>query len=284
MSREKVVNEGGQQAFRFKQFVIRQDRAAMKVGFDGVLLGAWSQVAGARRVLDVGTGTGILSLMIAQRLEAVGERAVVDAVEVDANAAANARENLRKSPWSDWFTLHVQSLQTFQAVARYDLIVCNPPFFRQGPRSPVFSRARARHADGLPWLDLCQWVASHLTPTGRLAVILPSAETMATHEQAERLGLVGRRQRGVRSLPGRDPHRTLVEYSLEQGRCVVEDTLTIENASPRVLTRLRCANRRLLLARYVASVAAVLNVCDGFRNPLRIGARRRSCHNPSRDQ
>ena len=153
--------------FRFKQFTIRQDRCPMKVGTDGVLLGAWASTSAAdRRVLDIGTGTGLIALMLAQRLP--GARIV----GVDIDTVEQARENAAASPWGDRLTFRTCAVQTFHD-APFDLIVSNPPFFVDSLTCPDAGRTAARHAVHLTFGELRDAVLRLLTPAGRFALILP---------------------------------------------------------------------------------------------------------------
>ena len=113
--------------FTFKQFFVAHDRCAMKVGTDGILLGAWAPVAGVKRILDIGTGSGLLALMLAQRTD---ESVTVDAVELDSDAAAQAQENVTQSPWADRVTVQAEDVQHWAArqTVKYDLIISNPPY------------------------------------------------------------------------------------------------------------------------------------------------------------
>lgn len=158
--------------FRFKQFEVCQDHAAMKVGTDGCLLGALAK--GGMRILDIGTGTGLLALMMAQRF---GE-ASVTAVEVDADAAADARANFENSLWSGRISLHEEAFQKFcvtrQAEKRFDSIVCNPPYFNDGVECEDAGRQRARHTSSLSYGELVSGVASLLSDDGVFSVVLPS--------------------------------------------------------------------------------------------------------------
>jgi tRNA1Val (adenine37-N6)-methyltransferase len=139
--------------FRFKEFTIQQDRTAMKVGTDGILLGAWVGVKGVRKTLDVGTGTGLIALMLAQR--GVHE---LDAIEIDESAARQAMENVAASPWTSRVTVNHVSLQEFalRTHSRYDLIVSNPPFYEHAYPTKSQGRAFARHGEGLPYADLLE--------------------------------------------------------------------------------------------------------------------------------
>ena len=155
--------------FRFKQFAVRQDRCPMKVGTDGVLLGAWAEVRpGDRRMLDVGTGTGLIALMLAQR-----SAARITAVDVDAECATQAAENFAASPWADRLDAVAVAVQRYDPVERFDLIVSNPPYYVDSLLSPDEGRNTARHAAGLPFGELAAAVVRLLAPGGRFALVLP---------------------------------------------------------------------------------------------------------------
>ncbi|GAA3947967.1 tRNA1(Val) (adenine(37)-N6)-methyltransferase [Hymenobacter algoricola] len=175
--------------FQFKHFRIEQQACAMKVCTDACVLGAAADLSGAARILDVGTGTGLLALMAAQRNPA----AVVEAVELDAAAAAQAAENAARSPWASRLRVHAHSLSHYAAAAPapFDHILCNPPFFRDSLRSPDAARTTARHTapDTLSFAELAQFAARFLTPAGRLTVLLPPPEMLHFEREAARVGL-----------------------------------------------------------------------------------------------
>lgn len=190
--------------FRFKQFTIRQDRCPMKVGTDGVLLGAWVSTSAADRwVLDIGTGTGLIALMLAQRLPG----ACIAGVDID--SVEQARENAAASPWGDRLTFHTCAVQAFYD-APFDLIVSNPPFFVDSLTCPDAGRTAARHAVHLTFEELCDAVLRLLTPAGRFALILPMQEAGRFLEVcAGRLQPV--RRTDVRTTPRHPAKRSLLE-------------------------------------------------------------------------
>ena len=200
-------------SFRFQQFTIRQDRCLMKVGTDGVLLGAWTPVAGARTILDVGTGTGLIALMLAQR--AAG--ALIHAVELDAESARQAAENVAASPWADRVAVFQGDFQSFaqNALLPYDLIVSNPPFFHGDLKSPKAGRNRVRHTDTLPYGDLLCGVERLLAPGGRLCVILPEGEGRDFQQIATSFGLFVTRIQEVFGRPGKPVERVLMQLERE---------------------------------------------------------------------
>lgn len=157
--------------FRFRQFTIHQEKTAMKVCTDACLFGAWvaTNHKGAAQVLDIGTGTGLLSLMYCQQ----NQHAVIDAVEIDPSAAEQAAGNFSASPWASRLTVHNISIQNFNPGKLYDLAICNPPFFENDLRSPSATRNMAMHSTSLTLEELGNIIPRHLSPEGKLAVLLP---------------------------------------------------------------------------------------------------------------
>ena len=156
--------------FRFKQFTVRDESCGMKVGTDGVLLGAWTPLPDScRRVLDIGTGSGLIALMLAQRLPS----STVLAIDVDEAAVAQAAENFQSSPWAERLQAEHVPLQDLQAEP-FDLIVSNPPYFVDSLKNPDAQRRAARHTDSLSYEQLLSCSAQLLSTGGALAVILPA--------------------------------------------------------------------------------------------------------------
>ena len=217
----------GTSTFQFKQFTINQDRCAMKVGTDAVLLGAWVNTVGATRILDVGTGTGVVALMLAQRTsQTVPNPATIDALELDSAAAAQAEENVWNSPWQERVNVHATDATTWSAQP-YDLIVSNPPFFRQSLKAPDGTRNQARHDDTLSWEQLAGLAARLLTPEGRFALILPIESEGVFEAMCWKNGLYLLRQCAVSSSENAKPNRLLMEFSRRQG-LVDYSTLTLQ--------------------------------------------------------
>lgn len=171
--------------FQFKQFTIHQDRCAMKVGTDGVLLGAWVNCAAAKNILDIGTGTGLIALMLAQRCGAQ-----IDAVEYDTDAAQQAAENVAASSFADRINVHAVPFQEFEPAdnKRYDLIVSNPPFFNNSLKPPKENRSNARHGDTLNFSEILHGSKKLLAENGRLTVVLPLKEAEDFMDIAEEVG------------------------------------------------------------------------------------------------
>jgi tRNA1Val (adenine37-N6)-methyltransferase len=197
--------------FEFKQFRIEQQKSAMKVGTDGVLLGAWSPVEDARRILDVGTGTGLIALMLAQR-----SNSDIDAVEIDEPACEEAKFNFEQSGWSDRLRVFHTDFQVFADVPNepYDLVVSNPPFFINSLKTGNAALAVARHNDMLTFNQLVSGARKLLSSKGRLCIIIPSVSCMEFRESARLAGFYLRHQTMVIPKSGRVPKRALMEFSV----------------------------------------------------------------------
>ena len=158
--------------FRFKQFAVEQEDVAMKVGTDGVLLGAWANSDNVKRILDIGTGTGVIALQMAQR----NPIAHIYAVEIDDTAAKRARANFDISPWAERLTVEQTAVQEFAPAEKFDLIVSNPPYFVDSLLPPDAKRSTARHTHDLTFEELDSAVCRLLDDNGRFALILPVTE------------------------------------------------------------------------------------------------------------
>ncbi len=214
--------------FRFKQFTIRHDKCGMKVGTDGVLLGAWAGTEACSRILDIGTGTGLIALMLAQRC-----KAVIDAIDIDADACLQAQENAESSPFAGRINILHSSLADFAQAGtnRYDLIVSNPPYFVDSLRCPDRQRNTARHTDTLTLEDLLQDSRKLLAPQGRVALILPydQKERLADCIRAQHLFLS--KEVSVIPVAGAQPKRLLAELSTDTSASpTFSSRLTIEMA------------------------------------------------------
>ena len=214
--------------FRFKQFTVRHDRCAMKVGTDGCLLGAWADVSGARRIADVGTGSGLIALMLAQR----NTDARIDAVDIDRDACLQAAENVAASPFASRIRILRCDFRTYAATAppAYDRIVSNPPYFDESLKCPEAKRRTARHSDTLPIAELLSVAAALLTDGGRLALILPYAQRESVLRLAEARALHLVRETHVVPVEGASPKRLLAELARHPSLCVPEK-LTLETSA-----------------------------------------------------
>ncbi|MEY3053462.1 MAG: hypothetical protein RLY31_3247 [Bacteroidota bacterium] len=221
------------QTFRFKSFVIEQDRCTMKVGTDGVLLGAWAPVDRAQRILDIGTGTGLIAIMLAQRAPA----AAVEAVEIDPLACGQARENMGRSPWAGRLQAHPQAIQEYARTkpAPYDLIVSNPPFFSGGTFSGSQDRNAVRHTVKMPHGDLLGAVRSLLGPAGRFCVVLPFMEGLRFRELASDYHLYCTKMTEVVAREGKPVGRLLLMFE-QTLRPIGKDRLAIADEAGRWTT------------------------------------------------
>lgn len=201
--------------FRFRQFSVRHDKAGLKVGTDGVLLGAWADVDKARDVLDIGTGTGLIALMLAQR----NANANIHGVDISKEAYEQANENFTASPWYDRMRCFHMPIQEFAeaTVQRYDLIVSNPPYFTDGILSDNAERSSARHAIYLPQEELVQSVILLLRKQGRFCVILPYLEGVRFKEIAQTAGLFCNKLTGVKPTAFKEVSRWMMEFSFNAG-------------------------------------------------------------------
>lgn len=200
--------------FRFRQFTIHQDKCAMKVGTDAVLLGSWVDPQFAEHILDIGTGSGLIALMLAQK--SVAE---IDAVDMDEGAYIQAKENIRISPWYNRINIFHQSFQEFSQASekKYDLIVTNPPYFHHASKPPQESRMNARHDDQLSFEELITGVKKLLTDEGKFCVILPSKEGMEFMDMAQSKGLFCHNMMRVKTKADKNEKRLMMEFGFRFG-------------------------------------------------------------------
>ncbi|MDR1197647.1 MAG: methyltransferase [Prevotellaceae bacterium] len=211
--------------FTFKQFVIEQDKAAMKVGIDGVMLGAWVDVANAADILDVGTGTGLIAIMMAQR----NGIAHIDAVEIDCQAYEQAAENVNSCKWKERINVIHEKFQTFALTAqkRYDLIVSNPPYFIASLQSPEMQRTVARHSALLSQDDLIDGIGKLLADTGKFAAIFPYIEANIFIAKAAVQNLFCNKKTNIKPNPDKPVKRIMLEFSRTKQN-LAENTVCIE--------------------------------------------------------
>jgi tRNA1Val (adenine37-N6)-methyltransferase len=225
--------------FSFKQFQIRHARSAMKVGTDGVLLGAWADVEGVHYALDIGAGSGLIAIMLAQRAPA----AHIDAVEIDEAAAEEAAENMAGSPFGDrlkCFSLPIQDFVPPPTRRQYDLLVSNPPFFSGGVLSFNESRKVVRHTVKLPHNELLLAVQRLLAPQGRFCLILPLLEGLRFEELAVQYGLYVNRRCSVQPREGQPVNRLLLQFVLRKPTGVAEEKLAIYQPESQLWTPSYC--------------------------------------------
>ncbi len=215
----------------------------MKVNTDGVLLGAWVGLQqnpelspSPLKVLDIGTGTGVIALVITQRCEG---NAIVTGIDIDSDSAQEAAENFANSPWSEVLTASHISFQEFIVgfgTERFDLVVSNPPYFVDSQKAPSLRRSTARHNDTLEYEEVIDGTIKILSPEGRLALILPVEESRIFEQKARLKGLQLTRLCLVRSLPDAPPKRALMEFSFRDNLCenraaVTREELVIQTKS-----------------------------------------------------
>jgi len=213
--------------FTFKQFFVGHDRCGMKVSTDGVLLGAWAPLPDKRRVLDIGTGSGLLSLMLAQRFAAEETPFTIDAMDIDLQAVQQAQENIDNTPWKANCHLWQQDLLAWDSssIERYGLIICNPPYFAHGKSYRDTQREKARDSRRLDHQSLLNKVASLLTEDGFFSVILPLQESEHFANLARKTGWLLSQRCDVHEREERAAKRCLMtwcRYPIEsKSECLV---------------------------------------------------------------
>lgn len=214
--------------FRFKQFDVYHNRTAMKVGTDGVLIGAWCDCNGRSKVLDVGSGTGVVALMVAQR----DESAIIDAVEIDSDAALQAFENFERSLWKERLSVKNCSFQEYaqqNPTLKYDLIVSNPPYFVNSLKNEDIKKQLARHTDSLSYNELIDGVDLMLSDDGVFSAIFPYEEANIFVAMAAKKGFFCVRRVDIKGAPERAVKRVMLELSRVK-REPMFDELVIENS------------------------------------------------------
>lgn len=197
-------------SFRFKRFNISQDKCAMKVGTDGVLLGAWANLPAHGKIADIGTGTGLLAIMAAQRSPA----AEITGIEIDGNAAEQAGTNMANSPWSERLAVINSDINAFYQshVSEFDCILSNPPYFTEDIKSHKEKRNVARHTDSLSFAQLANASSQMLKEGGNLCVILPLDAVLSFISEAVVRKLFLKRRTDIITKPNTPPKRVLMEF------------------------------------------------------------------------
>jgi tRNA1Val (adenine37-N6)-methyltransferase len=215
--------------FSFKQFSVQQDRTAMKIGTDGVLLGAWTPLKNNPfSILDIGTGTGIIALMLSQRSNAQQ----IDALEIDEEAYEQAVDNFENSPWSDRLFCFHAGLDEFveEPEDEYDLIVSNPPFYTEDYKTENEQRDLARFADAMPFEDLIEAAALLLSENGIFSVIIPFKEEEKFIAFANEYELFPIKITRVKGTPSSEIKRSLLAFVRDENATILADELIIETA------------------------------------------------------
>jgi tRNA1Val (adenine37-N6)-methyltransferase len=212
--------------FYFKQFKVEDGRSTMKVGTDAVLLGIVAGVENAGKILEIGTGCGIISLILAQR-----SRARIDAIEIDEESMIQARENAGNSPWKDRINIIHSSLQDYlhQTDEKYNLVISNPPYFSRSLRSPSTKRNISRHDDSLSFDELIEGSSELMLPDASLWVILPLIESRDFSEKSGKLGLFVHYQLKVAHKKGSEYQRVILQLMKIKQEKLVEQILVMKN-------------------------------------------------------
>ena len=212
--------------FRFKQFIAEDDRSTMRIGTDAVLLGAWAEPGTAQSILEIGTGCGVISLMLAQKSDAS-----IDAIDIDEESVKQAGSNFLQSPWSEKLHPLPVSLQDLVSTSqqKYDLVITNPPFFTGSLPSPEPRKNRARHTMSLSRKELLSGIVHFLKDEGFFLVILPAEESQKFSLLAETAGLFTRKQMRVRPMTGKPVNRVLTMFGFKPCSIPLLEDLIIRN-------------------------------------------------------
>ncbi|NND93534.1 MAG: methyltransferase [Flavobacteriales bacterium] len=213
----------GKSYFQFKRFTVHQERCAMKVGTDGVLLGSWADISEAERILDIGTGTGLIALMCSQR----NPGAEVWAIDIDKASAEQAKENVQNSEFRDSIQVLNRSLQEFTSEKLFDSIICNPPFFSSGTPSPIYERYLARQSESLPLGILIENSMRLMSDSGKIHLIIPLNRESELKALCQEFGLHPIRKCVVFPSRTLEAKRLLIECSMVYQE-IVEEVLIIE--------------------------------------------------------
>jgi tRNA1Val (adenine37-N6)-methyltransferase len=210
--------------FRFKEFDVIQNKCAMKVNTDGVLLAAWAQVNSAKTILDIGTGTGVLALMVAQKNPA----AIIDAIDIDEEAFLQAKENFAISKWSERLKSYHCSLQHFAPDRKYDIIISNPPYFMDDLKADNLQKNIAKHSIALTYAELIRGIDALLDKNGSAFIVIPAFNFPLLMKEAEKHHLFVSNKTDVISIAGKAAYLSLIELSYKAA-ILKETTLTISN-------------------------------------------------------
>ena len=223
--------------FKFKQFTIFQQDCAMKVGTDATLLGAWAEMPQTEgepaRILDIGCGSGIIAIMMAQRYQFAN----VVGIEIDGKAAAQATENAKASPFSGRISIFHCPLQNFDDTHGFDAIVCNPPYFSNSLKCPDQSRTLSRHTDSLSFDELFRNAYRLLTDDGVFSLIIPTLSLHSAEEAAALAGLLPKRLCHVKTKADKPAKRTMLSYTKKPQEKVVSHEIIVNGSEYNAILR-----------------------------------------------
>ena len=212
--------------FHFKHFSLYHHRSTMKVGTDAILLGRWTEVNPTDVVLDIGTGCGLLPLMLSQK-----GVAQVDAVDIDKASIEEATINFEASQWREYLKAYCTDIVDFQSDKKYDLIISNPPFFNRFSKCDSERKSKARHNDaGLTYAKICQEVCRLMKPEGRLSVVLPFDVMQEFLKTAEGFGLYLHKRMTIIPIAGKEPNRVNLELGFRKTGKIHDETFVIRDA------------------------------------------------------
>lgn len=207
--------------FQFKQFTVKQDKCAMKIGTDAIILGAWTNCSDSKSILDIGTGTGVIALIMAQKSEAN-----VYAIDIEEQAIIQAKENIQNSPWRNRIHAYCTSIQNFKSpIEKFDLIVINPPYFQNSLQTPEKVRTYARHNITLTPKDIIETSKMLLSKNGRLSIIWPFEQGEYFIEMALSTNLFCQRKLFIKPNPSKTFHRIILEFGFEKTIQISEELI-----------------------------------------------------------
>jgi tRNA1Val (adenine37-N6)-methyltransferase len=218
--------------FSFKQFTINQDKCAFKVGTDGVLIGAWADITGVNRILDIGTGSGLIAIMLAQRCDAE-----IVAIEPDKESFIQACENIKNCEWGARIKVENSDLQSYHPInEKFDLIITNPPYFSNSIRNPDMRKSSTRHNDSLSSNEILEGVSRLLEEKGLFQLIMPYVEGIIFIAEAQKYGLYCNNILKIKPLPTSEIKRLILSFSRERLK-LTERFLTIEHGKRHEFTK-----------------------------------------------
>ena len=215
-------------AFHFRQFSVEDKQSTLRVGTDVMLLGSWATPQNALRILDIGTGCGVLALMLAQKSDGM-----IDSIDIDLPSVVEAQGNYTRSPWGDRLSAMHEALYDFTDRVKpgYDFVITNPPYFADSLKSPTDRKNIARHDHSLTHEELIRCARQLLSPDGLFALILPAGAADAFIALCNSGGLVLQRRMKVSQKPGSPPIRTLMEFGNQALNCTDESSMTVRTMS-----------------------------------------------------